>query len=70
MESIKITEEKANKIKAIRAKAKDIENYAKNVSAYCSYISCFECPMNVAPEPTDKTQSRTIVCLCNVDIIR
>jgi hypothetical protein len=60
-------EEKANKIQAIRAKAEDIANYANNIFAYCSYVSCFECPMNVAPIDKDKP---VIVCLCNVQIVR
>jgi len=57
-------DEKNKKMDALRCKAQSIVDYATNITAYCSYVSCFECPMNVNDEPNK------ITCLVNVKLIR
>jgi len=54
--------EKEIKIQALRTQAQDIINYGKNITAYCAYIPCFECPMNVG--------EKEIICISNMVLKR
>lgn len=54
--------EKEIKMQALRAQAKQIEEYIHNITAHCAYINCYECPMNVSVD--------NILCISNIKVIR
>jgi hypothetical protein len=55
-------QKRTDKLIELREHAQNIAEYANKECAMCSYISCFDCPMNVG--------KNEIVCISNVKVIR
>lgn len=61
-DTMTIDTKKVDQIIKLRLEAKEIQEFAGSKMAFCSDISCTECPLNVGRDE--------IICLNGINIIR